>query len=103
MEIQSTRFGRIVVDDDRLMTFPQGLLGFPDQARYALVQTGTDNYFYWLQAVEDPNLAFVVTDPNLFFKDYDVPLREETRPGPATGRRARTCRCSSSATRSATG
>jgi len=79
MEIQSSRFGRLVVDDDRLMTFPNGLLGFPDQARFALVQIGPENYFFWLQAVDDPNLAFVVTDPNIFFKEYDVPLREETQ------------------------
>lgn len=78
MEIQSTRLGRVVVDDDGLMTFPHGLLGFPDQVRYALIRTGADNYFFWLQAVDDPNLAFVVTDPRVFFKDYDVPVREET-------------------------
>jgi flagellar assembly factor FliW len=28
--------------------------------------------------VDDPNLAFVVTDPAIFFKDYQVPVREET-------------------------
>ena len=28
--------------------------------------------------MDDPNLAFVVTDPTIFFKDYEVPVREET-------------------------
>jgi len=28
--------------------------------------------------VDEPNLAFVVTDPTIFFKDYEVPVREET-------------------------
>ena len=79
MEIESTRFGRLEVDDERIITFPQGLLGFPDHSRFALIQTGEENYFFWLQAVEDPNLAFVVTDPTIFFKDYDVPVREETQ------------------------
>ena len=78
MEIESTRFGRLEVDDERIITFPQGLLGFPDHSRFALIQTGEENYFFWLQAVEDPNLAFVVTDPTIFFKDYEVPLRDET-------------------------
>ena len=78
MEIESTRFGRLEVDDERIITFPQGLLGFPDHSRFALIQTGEENYFFWLQAVEDPNLAFVVTDPTIFFKDYEVPVREET-------------------------
>src|SRR4051812_23015741 len=79
MEIDSTRFGRLVIDDDRVMTFPNGLLGFPDHARYALIQTSAENYFFWLQSVDDPNLAFVVTDPTVFFRDYSVPLRDETR------------------------
>ena len=79
MEIQSTRFGVLTVDDDRIMTFPNGLLGFPGHTRYALIQTGQENYFFWLQSVDDANLAFVVTDPSIFFRDYDVPVREETR------------------------
>ena len=78
MEIATTRFGLLSVDDERVITFPKGLLGFPDHTRYALIQTGEENYFFWLQCVDNPNLAFVVTDPSIFFKDYEVPLREET-------------------------
>jgi flagellar assembly factor FliW len=79
MEIQTTRFGDIKVDDERIMHFPKGLLGFPGHTQFALIQTSDENYFFWLQAVEDPNLAFVVTDPTTFFKDYLVPVREETQ------------------------
>ena len=79
IEIQSTRFGTLVVDEERIINFPNGLLGFPDHKRFALIQTGEENYFFWLQAVDEPNLAFVVTDPSIFFKDYDVPVREETQ------------------------
>jgi flagellar assembly factor FliW len=32
MEITSSRFGRLSVDDDRIINFPSGLLGFPDTA-----------------------------------------------------------------------
>ena len=78
MEIESTRFGVLTVDEERVMTFPRGLLGFPEHQRFALVQTGQGNYFFWLQSVDDSNLAFVVTDPSTFFKDYDVALRDET-------------------------
>ena len=79
MEIETTRFGRLSVEDERIITFPNGLLGFPDHTRFALIQTGEENYFFWLQAVDEPNLAFVVTDPSIFFKDYHVPVRDETR------------------------
>ena len=79
MEIVTTRFGTLNVDDDRVIHFPKGLLGFPDHGRYALIQTGEENYFFWLQCVDEPNLAFVVTDPSIFFKDYEVPIKEETQ------------------------
>ena len=79
MDIESTRFGRMSVDDERIITVPKGLLGFPNHTRFALIQTGEENYFFWLQSIDEPNLAFVVTDPSIFFKDYDVPIREETQ------------------------
>jgi flagellar assembly factor FliW len=79
MEIDTTRFGKLTVEDDRIITFPHGLLGFPQQASFALIQTGEENYFFWLQSVDEPSLAFVVTDPSIFFKDYEVPIREETQ------------------------
>lgn len=78
MDIETTRFGRITVDEERIITFPRGLLGFPNFTKYALIQTGEENYFFWLQSVDQPNLAFVVTDPSIYFKDYDVPIRDET-------------------------
>jgi flagellar assembly factor FliW len=77
MEIETSRFGTITVEDDRVMTFPNGLLGFPNHTRFALIQTGTENYFFWLQSVDEASLAFVITDPTIFFKDYEVPVREE--------------------------
>ena len=79
MEIASTRFGRLEVDAERIITFPKGLLGFPEYTRFALIQTGDENYFFWLQSVDDAALAFVVTDPTIFFKDYTFALKDETQ------------------------
>ena len=82
MQIQTSRFGAIDVDESRLITVAGGLLGFPHATRFALIQTGEENYFFWLQSTDDANLAFVVCDPSVFLPDYtidQVPVREETR------------------------
>jgi flagellar assembly factor FliW len=82
MQIQTSRFGAIDVDETRLITMVGGLLGFPQATRFALIQTGEENYFFWLQSVDDANLAFVVCDPANFLPDYtidQVPVREEAR------------------------
>ena len=77
MEVRTTRFGVIEIAEDRVITFPRGLLGFPGHTRYCLLEPGEDACFFWLQSLDDPELAFVVTDPSLFVPDYSVPIRPE--------------------------
>lgn len=82
MHIQTSRFGDIDVDQTRIITVVGGLLGFPHATRFALIQTGEETCFLWLQSVDDAALAFVVCDPAVFLPDYtidQVPVREETR------------------------
>lgn len=77
MIIETSRFGRLEVDEDRLIVFEEGILGFPAQREYALIQTGHGSGFYWLQSVCTPDLAFVVCDPRLFVPDFQVPVKVE--------------------------
>ncbi len=77
MKVQTTRFGCIEVDETRLITFPEGMLGFPEQTEYALVQTNDEGNFFWLQSVERADLAFVVCDPLLFVPDFRVQIKLE--------------------------
>jgi flagellar assembly factor FliW len=77
MNVKTSRFGVVDVDDRRIITFPAGLLGFSSYKRYVLLQPDDDAVFFWLQSVDSPELAFVVTDPALWVKDYQVPIRRE--------------------------
>jgi flagellar assembly factor FliW len=77
MQVNTSRFGSVEVDESRVITFAKGILGFPRFAKYVLIQPGDDSYFYWLQSVDAPDLAFVVTDPSLFVSSYRVPLKAE--------------------------
>ena len=79
MQIQTTRFGTVQVDDEQIISFAQGLIGFESHRQFVLLPTAQNAGFYWLQAADDPEVAFLVTDPDAFFKDYDVPIREETQ------------------------
>ena len=77
MLMNTSRFGKVQVDDQRVITFAKGILGFPKQKHYVLLQSGEDSCFYWLQAVDRADLAFVVTDPSLFVDSYRVPIKAE--------------------------
>lgn len=77
MIIETSRFGQVEVDENRLITFEEGILGFPNEHDYALIQTGEGSGFYWLQSADCKELAFVVCDPRLFVADYQVPVKLE--------------------------
>ena len=77
MKVQTTRFGPVEVEQQRVLEFPAGLLGFPQQKKYVLLQTNDEGNFFWLQSVDNPAVAFVVCDPLLFAPDYQVPARTE--------------------------
>jgi len=77
MEVRTTRFGVVHVAEDRVIHFPKGLLGFTNQSRFCLLEPGEDACFFWLQSVDEPSLAFVITDPSLFVPEYSVPIRPE--------------------------
>ncbi|MDP6600957.1 MAG: flagellar assembly protein FliW [Phycisphaerales bacterium] len=77
MNVQTTRFGLVEVDQSRLIRFPSGLLGFSSYTQYALLQPDDDGLFYWLQSTEAPELAFVVTDPATWVPEYQATIRDE--------------------------
>lgn len=77
MKVQTTRFGTVEVDDNRVLNFPSGLLGFSSYTQYALLQPDNDGLFFWLQSTEAPELAFVVTDPATWVPDYQATIRKE--------------------------
>jgi flagellar assembly factor FliW len=81
IQISTSRFGDVTVDPKQMVTFPQGLIGFDftGPARFALLPCEQSQSFYWLQSATDPEVAFLVVDPGLFFKDYQVQIREETQ------------------------
>lgn len=76
MEVRTRHWGVVEVADDRVVHFPEGLPGFPDSRRFALLgEPGA--LFLWLQSVDDPEVALPVADPFSLFGGYEVPLDPE--------------------------
>lgn len=73
MKLLTSRFGEIDIEEEKIIKFTQGLLGFPDVKRYIVLDhlDKPDIPFKWLQAIDNPDLAFVITDPLFFYPDYN--------------------------------
>lgn len=58
------------------ITFADGIPGFPEARRFALVSHVEDAAFQLLQCIDQPEVALIVTVPWLFFSDYEPQLSE---------------------------
>lgn len=81
MIIESKRIGRVEVNEDRIIRFEDGLVGFPELKTFFLADDPVDISmpFKWLVPTDNPELLFLVTDPGIFFKDYVFDLPEDDR------------------------
>ena len=67
-----SRFGAVERDWAMLLYMPAGLLGFPEIKHYLIVDPDREVPLKWLQARDEPHLAFVITDPFALLPDYTV-------------------------------
>jgi len=85
LKINTSRFGTIRIKEEKIITMPFGMLGFPDKKRFVIFQHKTDSPFFWYQSVDDPALAFVIANPYLFMPDYQVQLDDILKEMPWNG------------------
>ena len=78
MNITTKVFGEITIDDDKIIHFPSGIIGFPDLTEFALVhdeEKGAGS-IHWLQSMQEPAFAMPVMDP-LYVKESYNPMVED--------------------------
>jgi flagellar assembly factor FliW len=72
MKVQTSRFGEIEIDEDKLLNLPNGLIGFPEVNQVAILEHRPGSPFRWLQCIDRPETAFVIVDPMLVDADYPM-------------------------------
>ena len=80
MKINTRIFGEIEISEDKIITFENGIIGFPDMKKFTLLhdeEKGTDAGIRFLQSLEEPGFAMPVMDPLLVKPDYDPEVNDE--------------------------
>jgi flagellar assembly factor FliW len=76
MIVETSRFGPLSIQPDQLIIFVDPILGFGHLSQFILLDHAEESPFQWLQSVEQPDLAFVVTMPRLFNLNYQFTLED---------------------------
>lgn len=75
VELNTKYFGKIEIEEERIITFPDGVPGFEDSKEFVIIENPEDDIpFNWLQSIDNPNLAFVIINPFVFKSDYDFEI-----------------------------
>jgi flagellar assembly factor FliW len=76
LKVATKAYGLIDVDERQKIIFPQGLFGFEKLTDYLLLDAERQP-FYWLQSMDEEEVAFVLVSPFLFRPDYEVNISNE--------------------------
>ncbi len=75
MNIMSQRFGALEIQEDQVLDFATGVIGFPNERRFVLVPHNGTGFLAWLQSTETPALALPVVSAHAFgakYPDVDI-------------------------------
>ncbi|MDQ7033161.1 MAG: flagellar assembly protein FliW [Desulfonauticus sp.] len=70
----NSRIGEVIIDKDKIIKFPRGLIGFENYSYFVLLQIKENSPFLLLQSIQNSRLGLIVADPYVFFPDYKVVL-----------------------------
>lgn len=75
MEIEQVRQTATEFEKEQIFLFERGIPGFEEHTRFSLLPL-TDTPFSYLQSLQESEVALLVTDPFLFFPNYEFDLPE---------------------------
>lgn len=74
MDIETSRFGKITVNEEKLFNFVLPVVGFDELSKFVLLEHSNDSMFKWLQSIENPLLAFPIVSCANLAMDYVIDL-----------------------------
>ncbi|MBR4904384.1 MAG: flagellar assembly protein FliW [Selenomonadaceae bacterium] len=79
LKISTSRFGEIEVDEKKIVHFKNGIPAFENEHEFIILPYEENSpYYYFMQSINSPDLAFLLTIPFLFFPDYTFEIDDET-------------------------
>lgn len=81
MRADTRLFGEIDIEEDKIITLENGMIGLPEYQKFALIfdeEKGMkSSSVMWFQSMDDPQTAFPVMQPNTVKTDYNPTVNDE--------------------------
>lgn len=80
MVVKTKFFGEVELDDNKILDFPNGIIGFENYKKYAILfdeEDKSETRISWLQSLDEAALALPIVDPLAIVKEYAPMLEDE--------------------------
>ncbi len=74
MKIKSRSFGELEFEEEAIVNFPEGIIGFEKLRKWIIIENPSMEPFKWIQSAEDGNIALMVIDPHLIRANYKMAI-----------------------------
>lgn len=75
MLIKTKHFGTIDIDDEHIITFEEGILGFNDYRKFTVLYE--NDVLCWLQSVDNVDIVLPMITTALIFRDYQPEVKDD--------------------------
>ncbi len=69
MKVKTLQFGELEYNDEQVLHFEKGIFGFEELKKFLLIKN-EDELFYWLNSIEQPELAFPLIGVRIIDDEY---------------------------------
>jgi flagellar assembly factor FliW len=76
MLVQTVNFGSLEIPENKVVTFNEGLPGFPQIHRFAVIELEALNPFQYLQSLDEPPISLFIINPFLIDPGYEFRLTD---------------------------
>lgn len=77
MIIETKYFGEMEIDSNKIITFPEGILGLEALKKYMIFEMHENPKFQWLQSLDQAEICFLLVNPWDFLKGYEMDISDE--------------------------
>lgn len=80
MIVNTKIFGEVTIDEDKIIHFTNGIIGFPELKDFTLIhneEEGEQAGIRWMQSIQEPAFAMPVIDPLSIIQEYDPEVNDE--------------------------
>lgn len=78
MVIETKFFGKIEISDKDIVTFDEGIPGFLDMHRFAVINDSNNKFISYMQSLHEKNVCFIMMPPVFIEKNYDIEISGST-------------------------